>query len=247
MTTETIIFTSDIHLSPNRPDLLALFEIFIKKHAIKATQVYLLGDLFETWIGDDNLTKLNKHVALLISSLAEKGIKVYFMHGNRDFLVGKKYADLCQMKLLADPFVLEHENSRALLSHGDIFCTNDINYQQFRARMRDENTIKKILSLPLVIRKLLAWYLRGKSYRQMRKTPTERMDDFDADISSVLKCINKHNANIAIHGHTHLPGIDLITDTQQQRIRRFVLSDWGDKGNYIQWEHNRPLVHCYFK
>lgn len=245
--TQTIVFTSDIHLSPNRPDLLALFETFIKEHASKATDVYLLGDLFEAWIGDDNLTKFNRHVAGLIKSLAKYDIKTYFMHGNRDFLLGQQYADLCQMSIIPDPFLLEHEDSRALLSHGDIFCTKDVNYQEFRERMRDPKTMAKILSLPLFVRKALAWYLRTKSHRQMRKTPIERMDDFDADLTSVLKCLKQFEANIAIHGHTHIPGIDFFADTQQQRIRRFVLSDWEDKGNYILWEHNRPLVHCYFK
>jgi len=245
--TQTIIFTSDIHLSPHRPDLLALFEKFIKEHAPNATDVYLLGDLFELWVGDDNLNKFTRHVASLIKSLSEQNINTYFMHGNRDFLLGQQYADLCGMKIIPDPFVLEHENSRVLLSHGDIFCTRDIEYQALRKKLRNPNNMKHILRLPLFMRKTLAWYLRGKSYRHMRKTPIEKMDDFDADISAILKCMNQHRCNIAIHGHTHLPGIDVIADTQQQRIRRFVLSDWGDKGNYIQWEHNRPLVHCYFK
>jgi len=241
-----IIFTSDIHLAKNRPDLTHLFEVFIQKHAINAQQVYFIGDLFEAWIGDDHNCPFYQKIISLIKSLSQKNIQTFFIPGNRDFLIGKNFCQACNMHLYQDPSMINFENKKILLSHGDIFCTDDHTYQVFRQKIQHPDTINKILKLPLSIRKLLAWYLRMRSKKQFSKVTPIDLKKFDANIQSVLNKMHETNADIIIHGHTHIPGIDLILHGDGKK-HRYVLSDWGKQGNYLLLKPGEFPQHCYFR
>jgi UDP-2,3-diacylglucosamine hydrolase len=244
------LLTSDIHLSPHRLDLLALFTQFIQKEAQKATQLYILGDLFETWIGDDHLSDFNLSIAALLKSLANEGTEIFFMAGNRDFLLGEAYCKIACMTLLADPTVILINDESILLSHGDIFCTADTRYQAYRQKIQSPENKKRLLKLPLFIRKAIAYYLRKQSQINQKKLMNileTNKNMLDADWTSIQSTLADYHANSVIHGHTHLPGIDIIYTPDNQRYQRFVLSDWGALGHYLLIKENTPPLQCYFK
>ena len=235
------LFISDLHLSPSRTDLTQLFEKFIDQHTQNASELYILGDLFDAWIGDDNLSVFNKKIATLIRSLSERNIDVYFMPGNRDFLLGENYCSLCHMHLFPDPFMIDIDGNKILLTHGDLFCTHDTNYQNYRAKIQNPKMKKRILKLPLFIRQLLARIMRKKSQHESNQISQDNMKKFDVNLTDLVNYCNKHQVKTVIHGHTHLPGIDLINQlTTKDYQYRFVLSDWHKTGHYLEMKTGCP-------
>lgn len=228
----SIIFISDLHLQEDDAQLLALFEQFVRTHALKAQSVYILGDLFEAWIGDDDLTAFNRHIARLLATLVTQGIHVYFMPGNRDFLLKENFCRLTGMTLLPDPTLIEAYNLKILLTHGDTLCTDDLAYQKYRRKIQNPWTVRILYALPLRIRQYLAKNLRGKSNEKLGTLANKEPYKFDVNAKALHQLFDQYAADMIIHGHTHKPSIHLLkqNDTWQQHQ---VLSDWHESGHYL--------------
>jgi len=240
-------FISDLHLSQNRPEASALFLKFLTTEAKNAEALYILGDLFESWIGDDNFNAHDEKVLEGLSDFTKSGIPLYFMHGNRDFLIGQQFVEKTHCTLLADPTVIQLYQDRVLLTHGDLLCTFDKNYQRFRKFVRHPLVQKCFLKLPLHWRRSIATQLREKSNEHFKhenakaaeqsvSLPSLSSEDkkakntlWDVVLNTVYKFLREHQAYILIHGHTHKPEIQhFILD--DHKALRIVLGEWKDKG-----------------
>lgn len=214
-------FISDLHLQPGRPNLTALAHRYLSHQAHEAEAVYILGDLFEYWIGDDGSMRDYKSIIKALSDLTAAGIPVYFMRGNRDFAVGETFAAATGIRLLPDPTIIDLYGTSSVLTHGDRLCTDDHAHQQFRARYTDPEWLQRMLRLPVFIRRFLALYARWRS-KQGKQNKPEAIMDVNADAVATFMA-NQH-ADRLIHGHTHRPA-DHQLDDQKHRL---VLSDWHD-------------------
>lgn len=228
----TILFISDLHLEEERPLTTALFLNFLKK-ITKVEALFILGDFFESWIGDDDNSLFNQKI---IEALAEatRGFPIYFMHGNRDFLIGKKFLSSTGIKLLPDECVIDLYGTPTLLMHGDTLCTLDVNYLKFRKKSRKWLYKKLILFKSLSKRRELAKKIRSVSEEHTRKTPAYIMDVTQNEVVAMLQ---KHNVKQLIHGHTHRQGIHTFL-LNNQPANRFVLGSWDQKGNVLVCEKN---------
>ena len=218
-------FISDIHLSDKHPELTQAFFTFLNESKEACTHLYILGDLFETWIGDDDDLPLYREIKEALLSFTTNGPKTFFMHGNRDFLVGESFAKETGITILPDPYTLNINGQRAILSHGDFLCTDDQDYINFRNQVREEDWQSDFLNKALYERKQIAVNLRKDS-----KEATSKKSDTITDVNdrSLLEFINEHKPDIFIHGHTHRPQIHKLGN-----IKRVVLGDWGDCGWYL--------------
>lgn len=221
----TIRLISDIHLSSNRPDLIEAFFHYLQNLSEDTSALYLLGDIFDAYIGDDDDSELLQTVKQQLLALSQKGVKLYFMHGNRDFLVGEDFCQASGCTLLSDPSVIEYYGKPYLLMHGDSLCTDDVEYQAFRAQIQNPDSKAFLLSKPLEERRAIAKQLREGS-KSMNSNKAE--DIMDVNHQAVLQAFADHKVNTLIHGHTHRPAIHPISE-QQQRV---VLGDWDKQG----WE-----------
>lgn len=218
-------FISDLHLSDSRPDLTALFVDFIQKHAKTADKLYILGDLFDFWIGDDEKSPVIDIVKTQLLELSEQGIECYFVAGNRDFLVGKRFAQACHMTLLPDYTVIDLYGKPTLLCHGDTLCIDDVKYQQYRKKVQQKWRQWLFLKLPLALRLKIAQKIRQKSQADKRQKAIEIMD-VNADF--VTKIMRQFQVKTVIHGHTHRQNIHEITEGT-----RIVLGDWGKTSSIL--------------
>ena len=223
------LFTSDLHLEPTRPAVTALFLEFLERRARQAEALYILGDLFEAWIGDDDDAALGGTVADALRALARQGVPTYFLHGNRDFLLGERFAAASGMQLLPESVVIDLAGERTLLLHGDALCTDDVEYQAFRAQVRDPAWRARILALPLAQRRALAGQMRETSQQAARQKAADIMDVNPAAVDQALRT---HGVRRLIHGHTHRPAIHHWT-LDGQPARRAVLGDWHDQGSVL--------------
>lgn len=222
------LFISDLHLASHLDKTINIFIRFINQQSYIADAIYILGDLFETWIGDDID---NEFIQMIYQSLhqASQRIPIYFMHGNRDFLIGQKFARLSGCQLLDDPCVINLYGEPTILTHGDILCTDDISYQRWR-RIAHTSFIQKLfLCLPLSIRQMLARQARYKSHQRGQHTSSTTMDATKQAIELIFK---KYRAKQLIHGHTHQPAIHYLLN-KGDRLTRFVLSDWHYRGSVL--------------
>lgn len=219
-------FISDIHLSEDRPDITECLLRFLKNEAHEAEALYVLGDLFEYWIGDDNVTPLSTAVASAFKALSEK-LPIYFIHGNRDFGIRKKWANSAGMKLLPEQYVIDLYGVKTLLSHGDELCTLDVEYQKFRKKARSWWWPRMVLMLPLWLRKRLVKKGRKISQNNQKKLTNEIMD---VTPSEVEKAMLAHDVTQFIHGHTHRPNIHQVKLGKQDGTR-IVLGDWYTQGS----------------
>ena len=220
------LFISDLHLCAQRPDISEAFVRFCTQRAINAESLYILGDLSDAWLGDDDDSDIAELLKSEIKKLTHAGVKVFIMVGNRDFLMGQQFAADCQCTLLADPSVIDLYGQSVLLMHGDSLCTEDAEYMAFRAQIRNPDMQQVLLSKSLDERRGIAKMLREKS-RSANATKTE--DIMDVTPSEVVKALNAHNVDIMIHGHTHRPAIhNLIVDSAD--AKRYVLGDWDKQG-----------------
>ncbi len=230
MNDKPIYFISDLHLVETRPETTQLFLNFISYQATRAQALYILGDFFEAWIGDDNDSSLIQEIKAALKQLSSDGVKIYFMHGNRDFLIGSRFADECGLTLIPDPYVIDLFDTPTLLMHGDSLCVHDISHQRFRKYAYNPNINRFFTMLPLSIRKRLAYYARSKSKKSISQKDRQIMDVCPDEVKRVLKL---HNAELLIHGHTHRPGMHDI-DIDGKRKQRIVMSDWHETASIIR-------------
>lgn len=220
-------FIADLHLSETRPNLTALFVDFMQQSAPQAEAVYILGDLFDFWIGDDESSSLIECVRTEIRRLTQQGTRCYFMHGNRDFLLGKSFAETCGLALLPDYQVIDLYGIPTLLCHGDTLCTDDVKYQRFRQKVHQKWRQRLFLCLPLKIRLKIAQNIRARSRADKQNKPIEIMDVNDDFVRHVMA---KFNVTRLIHGHTHRQNIHRIPphfkNGNQTEKERIVLGDW---------------------
>jgi len=231
----TTLFISDLHLDPSRPDITRLFGDFLDGEARGAGALYILGDLFEAWIGDDDPSDTGAFVAEKLKSLADSGVPVSFMHGNRDFLLGEDYARRAGMALLADPTRIDLHGRSVLLMHGDTLCTDDLAYQQFRAQTRDPAWQAQFLSQPLAARLAFAQQARAASQaRQGELRDAGTMETItDVSPAAVDAAFAAHDVGTIIHGHTHRPAVhDLVVEGRPRQ--RIVLGDWYEQGSVLR-------------
>ena len=220
-------FIADLHLSENRPHLLALFRQFMQEQAPEAEKLYILGDLFDFWIGDDEQSDLISEVQQLIRHLTEQGVPCYFQHGNRDFLIGKKFANSCGMTLLPTYQVIDLYGTPTLLCHGDTLCVDDVKYQQYRKKVHQKWRQWLFLHLPLKVRLKIAEKIRAKSRQDKQLKSTEIMD-VNADF--VQQMFAQFHVTQMIHGHTHRQKHHEIPP----HFHRIVLGDWGETSSLLE-------------
>jgi len=224
-----ILFISDLHLAPERPAITQAFYDFLDSTAQGAEALYILGDFFEVWLGDDDDTPLYQDVITRLRDYYEQGHTLYFMHGNRDFLVGKVFAQQTGAILLSDPTVIEYKHHRYLLMHGDSLCTKDREYMQFRALTRSPEWQQQLLEKTLVERQHYAAEVRKKS----QKMNSLKADDImDVTPEEVVNVMAEHNTPTLIHGHTHRPA-EHVLSVNGRASTRWVLGDWGSQGWYL--------------
>jgi len=228
------LFISDLHLDNSRPEITDLFIKFLQNEASHSDALYILGDLFETFIGDDEKTVLQQEVSHVLSHLNKKGIPVYLMHGNRDFLIGKKFARQSQIKIISDPTIINLYGKRTLLMHGDTLCTQDIDYLAFRKKARNFILQKIFLIQSLKTRQLLAEKARSISQQHNEKSELSILDATPEEIPHIMK---KYQVHQFIHGHTHRPSLHYFW-LNGELFFRIVLSDWEDSGHFLIYYDN---------
>ena len=224
------LFVSDLHLDPARPATTALFLDFLARQARQAEACYILGDLFEAWIGDDDDTELGRVVVNALRSLADSGVPVYFLHGNRDFLIGPRFASESGIQLLPETDVIDLYGEPVLLLHGDTLCTDDVDYQAFRAQVRNPVWQARLLEQPLAQRRALAGQLRETSRQALQLKAT---DITDVNPAAVNQALRAHGVRHMIHGHTHRPAIHEWA-LDELPVRRAVLGDWYVQGSVLR-------------
>jgi UDP-2,3-diacylglucosamine hydrolase len=224
------LFISDLHLDESRPRIVAQFENFLEETAPGCDALYILGDLFEYWVGDDGLgLPFPQRIATALAPLAER-VPVRFMHGNRDFLVAQGFARATRTELIADPTAVDLYGRRALLMHGDTLCTDDKSYQAFRAQVRDPEWQRATLSRPLGERLAVAGRLRSESESAKQ---SKSMEIMDVAPEAVEKAFAESGCDLLIHGHTHRPGRHTYRIKGRDRVR-WVLPDWYERGGYLE-------------
>jgi UDP-2,3-diacylglucosamine hydrolase len=224
------IFISDLHLCPTRPAINRIFFDFLGGPAAQAEALYILGDLFEYWAGDDDDDPFNASVAAALRELADRSVALHLMHGNRDFLIGDRFAAACRATLLPDPTLIDLYGTPTLLMHGDTLCSDDVGYQQFRAKVRAPRWQENFLAQPLATRKQIIAGLRAENAEE-KKLKTEAIMDVTA--STVEAVLREHGYPRLIHGHTHRPALHQHT-VDGRSCARWVLADWYTSGSYLQ-------------
>ena len=226
------LFVSDLHLDPDRPEITALFGRFLDGEARGADALYILGDLFEAWVGDDDPSEAGAFVADRLRALAESGVPTFFIRGNRDFLLGDTYAARCGMTLLDDPTVVDLYGTPTLLLHGDLLCTDDNAYQQFRTQTRDPQWQAQFLAQPLAARLAFAAQARAASQARYGELVAKGMAESVGDVApaTVQAWFERFGVRRMIHGHTHRPAIH----DEGSRRTRIVLGDWYEQGSVLR-------------
>lgn len=225
-----ILLISDLHLQEERPDITRAFLEFLGERARSAEALYILGDFFEAWIGDDAMSPYHISICAALRHLSDSGTRIFLMHGNRDFLLGKAFCKAAGATLLRDPSVVELNGQPVLLMHGDSLCTRDRGYMKLRRVLRNPLTLFVLRHLPLSTRHKLARKLRNESRAQTR---TKASDIVDVTPEQVPRVMRAHGVLTLIHGHTHRPAVHRL-DVGGQPARRIVLGDWDREGWALQ-------------
>ncbi len=234
----TTLFISDLHLDSDRRDIGDQFLDFLKHDAREAEALYILGDLFEAWVGDDDPNAHYAIIKMALRNLSDHGVPVYFIRGNRDFLIGNRFASETGVTILPDPFRVTMYGEKALLSHGDLLCTDDAQYQKIRKMTRDAEWQARMLAKPLRERLKIA--------SQARQQNTERGIDSRANIrdvneAEVERIMREHKVDVLLHGHTHRPAVHKI-DVGKRKAKRIVLGDWYKQGSVVRWNLGGPRL-----
>lgn len=227
----TYLFISDLHLCANRPHITTAFLNFLQTTATKANALYILGDLFEYWAGDDDVDDaFHQQVIVAFRTLADTGVQIFLMHGNRDFLINQGFCTAAKITLLNDPTLIDLHGQKALLSHGDDLCTDDVAYQSFRHQVRDKDWQTEFLNFPLPVRKQQIEAIRTRSVQEKSQKSAQIMDVNANAVSTLLQAY--HYPELLIHGHTHRPNQHQI-QLDGHHITRWVLGDWYEQGSYL--------------
>jgi len=225
------LFISDLHLCESRPHITEQFVSFINNTAVNADALYILGDLFEYWAGDDDLEDSHHQTVIqALQHLGQHGVRCYLMHGNRDFLIGQHFSAAAKLEILKDPTQIDIYEHRVLLSHGDALCTDDVTYQDFRKQVRRSDWQSTFLSQPLAARKAQIEALRMRSEQEKSGKTESIMDVNDAAVAALLR--QYQYPEIFIHGHTHRPAMHAL-EVDQHYIQRWVLGDWYEQGSCL--------------
>ncbi|MDK9366457.1 UDP-2,3-diacylglucosamine diphosphatase [Lelliottia wanjuensis] len=224
------LFIADLHLQTEEPAITAGFLRFLRGEALSADALYILGDLFEAWIGDDDPNPLHREMAAAIKALVDSGVPCFFIHGNRDFLIGKGFARESGMTLLPEEKVLDLYGRKVLIMHGDTLCTDDTGYLAFRAKVHTPWIQTLFLALPLFIRNRIAAKMRAGS---KAANSSKSMTIMDVNPQAVVDVMEKHRVQWLIHGHTHRPDVHSLT-ANGEPARRVVLGAWHTEGSMVK-------------
>jgi UDP-2,3-diacylglucosamine hydrolase len=229
----TRLFVSDVHLDAAAPDATEQFFHFLRNDVAGAEALYILGDLFEVWIGDDDPDPEKAKVVRELRELTKRGVACFVIHGNRDFLIGRGFCDRAGARLLPDPVVIELDGERVLVTHGDALCTDDHSYQELRSTVRTPDWQRKFLALPVEVRDRFANKARAGSKAHVARTAPQIQD---VNPSAVEAAYRATRVRRIIHGHTHRPGIhDTVVDGKP--AQRIVLGAWYEEGSYLVYDN----------
>ena len=232
------LFVSDVHLSADRPEQVHRFLEFLATTARRAEALYLLGDLFDLWLGDDDLGPPNGEAVAALAALGRAGVELFALHGNHDFLLGRKFARDTGCRILPDPARVEIYGEGVLLSHGDGFCTRDQSYQRWRAFTRNPLAQTLFRALPLPLRRAQAARIRA---RTLALTPRKSPEVMDVDPVAVALAARAHGVSRVVHGHTHRPGVYPL-GVEGMHAERIVLGDWYEGDSVLVWDRTGPRL-----
>jgi UDP-2,3-diacylglucosamine hydrolase len=230
----TTLFISDLHLSPERPQFIHLFRVFLQQEAQQAEALYILGDLFDVWLGDDAIAADIQPIVDDLLALTQSGVPVFIMVGNRDFLLDEHFSKLTGCQYLADPSVINLYGEDVLLMHGDTLCTDDLDYQQFRQLVRNPAWQKDFLAKSIEERIQI-----GRAARAQSKTRTQQKADeiMDVNAMAVDQAFRQHHVKRLIHGHTHRPAVHQLC-VNDDNVQRIVLGDWYERSSILRVTKN---------
>lgn len=229
-----ILLISDLHLQEERPDITRAFLYFLRSRARQAEALYILGDFFEVWVGDDGMSPFQHDIARALRELSDTGTRIFLMHGNRDFLIGRAFCRTAGCTLLKDPSIVHFNGEPVLLMHGDSLCTLDVGYMKLRRLLRNPLSLFILRNLPLATRHKLARKLRNESRAQTRMKAREIIDVTPDEVPRIMA---EHGVRTLIHGHTHRPAVHQLL-VNRQPARRIVLGDWDTQGWALQVDEN---------
>nr|WP_276583598.1 UDP-2,3-diacylglucosamine diphosphatase [Pseudomonas sp. RIT-PI-S] len=232
---------SDLHLQEERPDITRAFLHFLEGRARAARALYILGDFFEAWIGDDAMSAYQASICQALRTLTDSGTQVFLMHGNRDFLVGEAFCRAAGCTLLGDPCVVDLDGERVLLMHGDLLCTRDEGYLKLRRILRNPLTLWTLRHLPVRWRQRLARRLRSESQAQTRLKASDIVDVTPEEVPRVM---GRAGVATLIHGHTHRPAVHKL-EVAQAPARRIVLGDWDRQGWVLEWDRQGARLEAF--
>ena len=233
----TALFISDLHLDAARPEIAAQFLEFLRSDASHAQDLYILGDLFEAWIGDDDPAPQARQVVQALHALSARGVRCHVMRGNRDFLIGRRFCNETGATLLQDGTLLELYGQRVLLMHGDTLCTDDRAYQRLRRVVRNPLVRFVLRHLSLQQRRALAQRMRAGSKAHISSMEEAQPYIMDVNPGAVIETLRSQRADVLVHGHTHRPAVHSITVDGSARTR-IVLGDWYDQGSVLRWSES---------
>ena len=237
-----ILLISDLHLEEQRPDITRAFLHFLQTRARQAEALYILGDFFEVWVGDDGMSPFQHDIARALRELSDTGTCIFLMHGNRDFLIGRAFCREAGCTLLKDPSIVHFNGEPVLLMHGDSLCTLDVGYMKLRRLLRNPLSLFILRNLPLTTRRKLARKLRSESRAQTRMKAREIIDVTPEEVPRIM---GEHGVRTLIHGHTHRPAEHAL-EVNGQSARRIVLGDWDSQGWALQIDeqglHQAPFA-----
>jgi len=236
-----ILLISDLHLEAGRQDITRGFLDFLSQQAVKAETLYILGDFFEYWLGDDAMSPFARQIAEALHALSQGGTRIFIMHGNRDFLIGEHFCREAGCTLLADPSLIDLNGEKVLLMHGDSLCMQDKGYQRLRFWLRNALSLWLLKHLPLSLRQALARKLRQASRNQ---TQVKAREITDVTPNEVLRVMQMHGVQTLIHGHTHRPATHLL-EINNKPAKRIVLGDWDKQGWFLQVDKNGFVQHAF--
>lgn len=233
---EEYLFISDCHLDSRRPEITGSLIEFLQTRAVEARCLYILGDLFEVWMGDDDPAQDLQEVVETLQQLSSR-CPIFFIAGNRDFLLGDRFASRVGMTILEEPHILLLGQTRVALLHGDILCTDDHDYQLFRDKVRSPAWQAEFLAKPLLERQQIANQLRSES---IAKTSTKSSEIMDVNASAVARSFQQNDVDVIIHGHTHRPAVH----EYDSNLKRIVLGDWVGEPTYLSWKPDTGFNLC---
>jgi len=234
----TTLFISDLHLQAGQPEIGEQFLSFLGGETREAEALYILGDLFEAWLGDDDPNPYYGEMKSALRGLVDAGVPVNFMHGNRDFMIGETFANETGVSILADPVVVKLYGEDVLLCHGDALCTDDVHYQQVRAMTRDPQWQEMMGAKSIEERIAFAIQARKESIARGESMSDEIMD---VNQDAVVAMLREHGVSTMLHGHTHRPAVHEL-DMGDHTATRIVLGDWYEQGSVVRWDESGPRL-----